>query len=329
MKSNIIKALSLGVMLTAFTACSDDLNKGDYDNNASGIPPVTTTGDVIENLGQQLTISASIAENGSPVKEAGVLVSTNEQISIDADEMIVGKANLVEGQTDLEVVVNGLEVDQDYYYCAYAVSEAGGIALGEVKSVKTIPHQRVDALELDFTDTNILSLFSVVALHGEDGGAPATWENIGPFIGARFYLGMVSSGFDPDILFNYGQGALAGNGAVDNLITYHADFTNLHGVQVSVEVLRLAALFGEDLPTEVEAYVSDAPITNAEELAAATKLGSGICDENSDFVVFNFDVPRAFNKPCYFSLRSASSVRGGDYGIVLTGFGYSSLKPME
>lgn len=318
-----IKTLALCLVTTAFAACGEDLEKADYDRpsfSGENLPTVTT-GAIIENLGTQVTAEIeATAPAETPVTEAGIVIGTAEGFSLTDEGNIVAKAAL-DADGKAEVTVQNLETGKTYYYRAYALT-VGGIAYGETKSFVCSVMERVEDTYIDFTDPAAADAFTTVALLGEAGGQAPKFHDLSP-IGLRGVYGYVSTIFDTDLLFGTKNGKYVGN--TDNLITYAADFTGKSGVEVTFELLRMGVPFGAAQTSPFEVYVSEQPVTTPDELAAATPIGSGQMGAEDQIEAYSFLIPRAFNKPCYVSLRIKADRQ--NYGLALIGLGTSSMYP--
>lgn len=321
----IIKTLALCATLAGLTACSEDLEKADYNRPAftgQNLPAVTT-GAVIENLGTQVTVGLeATAPAGATVTEAGLIISdATTDFSLTAEGNIVAKTTLDENGQG-EVTVQNLETGKTYSYRAYAMTE-GGIAYGQPQQFTCSVMERVEDLYIDFSNPAAADAFTTVALLGEAGGMAPKFHDLSP-IGLPLY-GYVSTIFDTDVLFGTMQGVLAG--LTDNLITYKADFSGKSGVQVEFELLRMGVPFGAAQTSPFEVYVSDAPVTTAAELESATFIGEGAMGAEDQIDAYPFLVPRAYNKPCYVSLRIKADMQ--NYGLALIGMAVSSMYPVE
>lgn len=321
----IIRTFALCVALAGFTACGEDLEKTDYNRPAftgKNLPSVTT-GAVVENLGTQVTAALSAtAPEGTLITEAGLIISdAATDFDLSAENNIVAKTVLDETGRG-EVTVQNLQVGKTYSYRAYALTE-GGIAYGEPQQFTCSVMERVEDLYIDFADPAAADAFTTVALLGSAGGEAPKFHDLS-VVGLPVY-GYVSTIFDTDVLFSSLSGRYVGN--TDNVITYKADFSGKSGVAVEFELLHMAALFGAAQNSPFAVYMSDAPITTLDELEGATLIGQGAMTPEDDIDVYSFLVPRAFNKPCYVSLRIKADT--SNYGLALIGMGVSSMYPVE
>lgn len=320
-----IKTLALCLATAALAACGEDLEKDDYDRpsfSGQNLPTVTT-GAIIENLGTQVTAEIeATAPEGTPVTEAGIVIGTTETFSLTDEGSLVVKGDL-DAAGKSEITVQNLSTGSTYYYKAYALT-AGGIAYGETKSFVCSVMERVEDVYVDFTDPAAADAFTTVALLGAEGGQAPKFHDLSP-IGLRGVYGYVSTIFDTDILFSQMSGRYVGN--TDNLITYAADFSGKSGVEVTFELLRMGVPFGEAQTSPFEVYVSDQPVTTPAELAAATFVGNGQMGAEDQIDDYTFLIPRAFNKPCYVSLRIKADTT--NYGLALIGLGTSSMYPVS
>lgn len=322
MKRISIKTIILGLVLAGTAACGDDLEKADYNRPGfSGKDlPVVSTGTVLENLGEEVTVRFSVQSAGAAVSQAGVIVGSGNDLDLADPENVRAVAVLDEAGNG-KANVAGLEMGKTYMARSYAFT-ANGIAYSEPFTFTTNVMDRRTDIELDFADPTVFTDFNMVALNGVN--APSV-QNFG-VLGLPTY-GIVSSIFDNDALFSTSQGTYVGD--PDNLIVYNADFTGKRGVRVTFNLLRLSALFGENFASSFEVYVSEEPVTTAEGLAAATKIGEGELAAEDQFRDFDFSVPASFDKPCRVMLRVQSDLDNLGFGIAMMGLSVSSVYPIE
>lgn len=348
MKFNIFSKLALGALAFAFVACDEDYEKAAFDAPVapSHDLPTVTTGDPVAVTGTAAILSISVDEvvEGNPVLHWGVLLSTNDNPGLAGST--ISYANVEETSTNL--MVGGLVDETTYYYRTFAHTE-GGVAYGEVKSFGTSAEaweQDWSSVEnwLEFTDAaKVEAAFPYRAM------LAATHSSALPFmyIGDSYILGegvgaLVSSPFDANVLF-YQQGAqvpLVCYG-VHNIVGTYQDLSTLAFPKVTLDVTMMQMLFGmEDLDGHIEVYASETEITSAEELAAATLLGStnnngqATVDYTRDYYTslenpMSFDIPSKFWGPCYIYLSHKANYNNGvpewapDLGVIITGVGFS------
>lgn len=320
MKRIFIKTIILGLVLAGTAACGDDLEKADYDREGfSGKDlPVVSAGTVLENLGEEVTVRYSVQPGAAAVSQTGVIVGSGEIPEL-ADPQNIRAVAVLDEAGNGQANVTGLEMGKTYTARTYAFT-ANGIAYSEPFTFTTNVMERRTDVELDFTDPTVFTDFGVVALNGVN--APSV-QSFGA-LGMPTY-GIVSSIFDNDLLFSTLSGSYVGD--ADNLIVYSADFTGKRGVRVSFNLLRLSALFGESQTAPFEVYVSEEPVTTAEGLSAAVKIGEGELVAEDEFKDFEFLVPASFDKPCSVMLRIQSDM--DHYGIAVMGLSSSSVYPLE
>lgn len=320
MKRIFIKTIILGLVLAGTAACGDDLEKADYNREGfSGKDlPVVSTGTVLENLGEEVTIRYSVQTGAAAVSQTGVIVGIGETPEL-ADPQNIRAVAVLDEAGNGKANVAGLEMGKTYTARSYAFT-ANGIAYSEPFTFTTNVMERRTDVELDFADPTVFTDFDVVALNGVN--APSV-QSFGALQMPTY--GIVSSIFDNDLLFSTLSGQYIGD--TDNLIVYNADFTGKRGVKVSFTLLRLSALFGKSQTSPFEVYVSEEPVATAEDLAAATKIGEGKLVAEDQFKDFEFSIPASFGKPCSVVLRIQSDQ--DNFGIAMMGLSSSSVYPME
>lgn len=330
-RSNITKTLLLGLMLTAFAACSDDDEKADYDKTTPVPTLPTVTTDAVEAYGTaaKATMTLTMTE-GATVETQGFVVSTSTDATLsDESNTIVYVTGVVSGQPKT-VAINNLEAGTTYYVKAFAYAP-GGITYGETKEITaTDDYERQTDYSADFSD--------MTAAAADDFTTVKLGETVYPFTPVSLAIigfnawGFSSSVFSPD-LFETGSASLASYDE-ENILSYKADLTEKGFTQVWVQGLSMASLFGSTYaayPGDFEVYVSEEPITTAEELATATKIGSVkfSTDPSADTFMLNddtFDVPIEFDGVCYISIYNHSVyAASGNFGVIIAGFDLTSL----
>jgi hypothetical protein len=352
MKFNIFSKLALGALAFAFVACDEDYEKAAFDTPVapSHDLPTVTTGDPVAVTGTAAILSISVDEvvEGNPVLHWGVLLSTNDNPGLAGST--ISYANVEETSTNL--MVGGLVDETTYYYRTFAHTE-GGVAYGEVKSFGTSTEaweQEWSTVEnwLEFTDAaKVEAAFPYRAILDatHSSAQPFMYEDasllFGPGVAA-----LVSSPFDADVLFSSLSGSLVCYG-VHNIAGTYQDFSDLAFPKVTLDMVMMQMLFGmTDLDGHVDVYVSDKEITTAEDLAAATLIGStrnngqASVDYIRDNAVsaenpMSFDIPSKFWGPCYIYLSHKANYNNGvpewapDLGVVITGVGFSGYTQGE
>ena len=347
MKFNIFSKLALGALAFAFVACDEDFTKAEFDApvGESRDLPTVTTGDLVAATGDAAILGISVDEvvEGNPVLNWGVVVGTTENPTIAGS--LISYADAAETSTNL--MINGLADNTTYYYRAFAYTE-GGLAYGEVKDFRTsaaawdAQWSAVGPLWLSFTTKEeVAAAFPYRAILDatHSSAQPFMYEDasllFGPGVAA-----LVSSPFDADVLFSTLSGSLVCYG-VHNIAGTYQDFSDLAFPKVTLDMVMMQMLFGmTDLDGHVEVYVSDKEITSAEDLAAATLIGSTRNNGQAsvDYIRDNavsaenpmtFDIPSKFWGPCYIYLSHKANYNNGmpewnpDLGVVITGVGFS------
>lgn len=330
-RSNITKTLFFGLMITAFAACSDDDEKADYDKTLPTPTLPTVNTDAVEAFGTaaKATMTMTMTE-GATVENQGFVVSTSTDASLsDESTTIVYVTGLVSGQPKT-VAINDLEPGTTYYVKAFAYAP-GGITYGETKEITaTDDYERQTDYSADFSDMTAAAV--------EDFTTVKLGETVYPFTPVSLALlgwdawGFSSSIFSPD-LFETGSASLASY-EEENILSYKADFTGKGFSQVWVQGISIASLFGDTYatyPGDFEVYISEEPITTAEELAAATQLGTVkfSTDPTADTYMLNdgtFDIPIEYDGVCYISIYNHSVyATNGNFGVIIAGFDLTSL----
>lgn len=113
----------------------------DIDNlvvyaQAYGTPATVATGEAEGITKNQAMVSAQIVDAGDqPLTEVGFFWSTTNQTPSQADNSVIID-DLKKDQTEFSALITGLKAEQNVYYRAYALSNAG-YAFGETKSFTT------------------------------------------------------------------------------------------------------------------------------------------------------------------------------------------------
>lgn len=332
-RSNIIRTLLLGLTLTAFAACGDDLEKADYDKAlVQPTLPVVTT-DAVEVYGTAAKATLTLTNpNDAAIQETGFVISSKENASLADSATTIVYVSDVELGTPKTVAINDLVVGTTYYVKAFASVE-GGITYGDTKTITaTDGYERVVDYSTDFSDMTGADIDDFTTVQLGSTVYPFTAVSLAT-LGVANQWGFSSSVFAPS-LFSTGSAALASYNE-NNLLSYKADLTGKGFSQVSIEGLNIAALFGSSYPNypgDFDVLISKEPITNETELAAATVLGtckfSTDPTEDENFVnVITADIPIDYDGECYITIHSNSyyASSGANLGVVITGFALTSL----
>ena len=335
--SYIIKSLFLGLTLTGLAACSGDVEKSDYDKaivTPTALPTVTTGDVVVSGVAAKATIDLQIPE-GVEVTREGFILSTDPAAPLaDASNKFIDFSKVKSGQQT--AAITGLTAGTTYYVKAYAYVE-GAVTYGETKTITaTDDYERATAIDLDFTDADALETapFSAVKL----GESRQDFE-LEPLtvLGFRGYYGFVNTVLHHVGLFQQGQAAFGSN-MDEGLLTYELNLTGLNFPEVTIQGFNLAALFGENYPTNAgnfDVYASAAPITTAEELAEAEKLGSckfstDPTDETFELNQVTCTIPASYTDKVYITIYNKSvrtaTLENGNLGVAIVGFTVTSLQ---
>lgn len=332
MKSYIFKTLLFGLALTGTVACSDDLNKADYDKplvKADKIPTVTTGEIVVSGTAARAAANYQY-EDGTIILKAGMIVSTSADASLaDASTKFFDFSSVDRG--DQVVALTNLVAGTTYYVKAYAYVE-GQMVYGETKTIKaTDDFERKNVVDVDFENEQDLALLSVGNFANTVTGfklEPAT------FFGLRGYNLFTNTSFDHDFLTT-GQAAFASR-EEESVLNYELNLSDKNFAQVTVTGLNLCALFEDGYPTcpgNFDVLVSPVPITTPEALEAAEKIGS--CQFPTDPTDANFvqksvtcDIPITYTDKCYIGIynRSVAATSKGNMGVMVAGIVVSSLE---
>lgn len=334
-KTNILKTLLLGFTLAAFTGCGEDLDKADYDRQeTAGAMPTVVTGSVESyGIAAKASLTVNIPE-GAEVKEAGFVVSTSAEMSLtDAGTQLV-KADAVNSGEETPVALLDLVPGTTYYVKAYAYAK-GGIVYGDTKTITASDnYERGYDFMVDFADPDFADgqYFTGSKLDGSVVGfSLISLQNL---FGVPQYA-YVSSPFHPGKLQN-GSASLV-SAEENNLLSMKADLTGKPFPAVTIDAFNLAALFGDsfaDCPGDIDVYISEQPVTNAEELAAATLLGTCAFSDDTtspDFEekVVTYNLPLTYDGECYITIHShcghPNYYDGNNLGVLIIGMGLSSL----
>lgn len=332
---NILKTLLLGFTLVAFTACSEDLDKADYDRQGgNGVLATVTTGAVdAYGIAAKAAITVDLPE-GAQLKEAGFVVSTDEEMELTSPNTQIIRAADVKAGESVITAITGLTPGKTYYVKAYAYTE-GGIAYGETKTiVASNDYEQATDIAVDFTDPDFADgqYFTSTKLEGSTIGFQLM--SLAAIFGVP-QLAFVSSPYHPGYL-SQGSAQLA-SPEENNLLSFKADLTDMAFPSVSIDAFNLAALFGDsytDCPGNFDVYVSATAPKSAGDLAGATLLGScGFSDDptSPDFEekVVSYELPLSFNGECYITLHShcghPNYYAGNNLGVIVLGFELSSL----
>lgn len=335
--TNIFRALLLGFTLAAFTGCGEDLEKADYDrvHTPETLPAVTTVSAEAFGIVAKATLSVTVPE-GVTVKESGFALGTTP----DADPTApTTRVIMIDNMTPGEAVttsLTNLTSGTKYYIKAFATVE-GGIAYGEVKEFTATDDYGYTAdYAADFTDPAAVSAdFKAVKLGNTVN--PFTLVPLDGMFGPGAGYGFSSSVFAPDF-YQTGNASIASFDE-NNLLTYEADFTGKNFPTVTVGAFNIAAFFGQKYPTNPGSFdvlLSESPITTADELSAATRIGTCTFSTNpSDtdkfqYKVVTYDVPLQFDGKCYITIHNHATFvnggNGGNFGMFVDHFELSSLK---
>ncbi len=341
--SYIFKTLFVGLTLTAFASCGEDLEKAEYDHPLTpGTTATVTTGE-IEFYGSAIKVSLTMTvPEGAMVEDAGILVSTDPEMPLASESTILQRASKLISGEPVKVGVSGLDLDTTYYVKTFAYVANGGITYGETKTFKTDDsYERTGLYSCNFTDMRRTDAadFTALSLPVEGGiGQPVPFTPVSlGILGMKNRWGFSGSVFSPD-MFQTGQATLTTYTA-DNLLSYEADFTGIEFPELTVTGISLNALFGEDYsncPGNFEVYASKEPITTHEELEAAVLIGT--CNFSTDPTAETFmmnevicKIPIDFNSKSYITVRNFSKydTDADNLGVVIAGFDLSSLKPKQ
>lgn len=336
-----LSALFAGLCLTVgLVACDDELVKSDYDRLPSGqLLPEVVTGGVTMNFGTSAILQlTATAQEGMPIKDCGILVSTDTLPSLTAATTLRCKAAELSDEGQASIDATGLSDSTTYYYRAYAYTD-NGIAYGETRSFYTNSSgiERLPDYILDTADRTMAAAddFQTPQLEGSEGD-PFTPCNLA-ILGQRSLWGWVSTTFDVNLLFNQGNGYLAGD--VDNLLVLTADLSGRYFPQLQLTAFNLASAFGPDyadLAGNFEVYVQPASDEEAADLSAATLIGTGEFptdpnDPEQGFKSFTFEIPSSFNGLTHIIVRNQSWMgdTDGNLGLVIVDYQLSSLYRTE
>lgn len=245
MKLNISKILTISAIALSVAACSDDLDKNDYNRVPSGENLATaTTGGVVECYGKAAVVNISTqAIESNPVNTCGVVFSSTDSLeanlTVSADGASFVKADANQGSAN--VTLNDLEVDSTYYYRAFAYT-ANGLSYGEIKKFKATAdgwdiepdiNFNLNDATLDENDNE----FSTFQISGDEGSS--SWSVVPLGMLGMNANGLVSTCFDPDALFNSSSGQ--DMGTVDNVLCMKLDLTGLRLPQLQFDMFNVAA----------------------------------------------------------------------------------------
>lgn len=333
MKTNhLFLSATLLIAACGLSSCGEDLEKADYDRVPAATTAPTVITEDVEIYGNvvKATFNMTVPE-GTTVVGQGFVVGTDPDLPLTGDNTTLHKIAQVTPGTPATIAIQGLQTGTTYYVRAYATTPSG-IAYGETKSVvATDDYEYATDAAVDFTDMTgaDAALFTTVKLG----------ETLNPFTPVSMgIVGMAQWGFSssclsPD-LFSTAKASIV-SPEEDNLLTYKANLTGLAFPRVVVEGVNLAALFGDSYatyPGDFDVLVSREPITNAEELAAATVIGS--CKFPTDSEASNYEldivtgaIPLEYDGECYITIHNHSvfGEESGNLGVVITAFGIESL----
>ena len=329
MKSYIFKTLLFGLALTGTVACSDDLNKADYDKplvKADKIPTVTTGEIVVSGTASRATANYQY-EDGTVVLKEGMIVSTSKDAPLaDASNKFFDFSTVAQG--DQVVALTNLEAGTTYYVKAYAYVE-GQMVYGETKTITaTDDYERQDVLDVDFENDENLS----VGIFGDT----KTGFKLEPaaIFGLSGYNLYTNTSFSHDFFTTY-QASFASAEEI-SVLNYELDLSDKNFAQVTVYGLNLCALFDDGYPTcsgNFDVLVSPVPITTPEALEAAEKIGT--CQFPTDPTDSKFvenkvtcDIPITYTDKCYIGIynRSVAATSKGNMGVMVAGIVVSSLE---
>lgn len=332
MKSYIFKTLLFGLALTGTVACSDDLNKADYDKPAAkaDILPTVTTGDVVvSGVAAKATIDLQIPEGANVLKEGIIYTNVEDASLADPRVHFVDFSKVKEGKQI--AALTGLSAGETYYVKAYAYVE-GQMVYGETKTIKaTDDYDYATDIYIDFTDPSLLTPFTSAAW----GQSRQKFElvSLANIFGAG--AAYVNTVFEHEMMFGQGQAAFASN-ADEGVLTYELDLKDKNFARVNITAFNLCALFGADgyptCPGNFDVYASEAPITSAEDLANADKIGSCTFSTDPTESTFqlnqiNCSIPASYSDKVYVSIynKSIKATNNGNMGVAIMEFSVESL----
>lgn len=325
-KLNIFKSLLLcGTMLMA-VGCANDYEFNEYyrPTDASAAAGVSvTTGDV-KGYGvlAKAEMTVSVPE-GSAVQEAGFLYGTQADLDITSDKVSRQIIKGIENGGSSAIALNGLEPGTTYYVQAYAYV-AGNLVRGEVKQVTgSNDFERQVTTEFDLaTDIESLSNFTQVC-------GPRVRDI--SFVLAEF--GFTSDGEWPAIDFTLFSDAYDAYEmpVVEGAANIKVDLTGKNFAAIHVEALNLGAAWvgNFSLGSSYSVYLADAPVTNAEELQAATLLGSYNFGQQKKLAeVSKFDIPFGVTGEKYIVIYCAA-LYNASYAKFLSSFAQANNTPVN
>lgn len=263
-KLNIFKSLLLcGTMLMA-VGCANDYEFNEYyrPTDASAAAGVSvTTGDV-KGYGvlAKAEMTVSVPE-GSAVQEAGFLYGTQADLDITSENVSRQIIKGIENGGSTAIALNGLEPGTTYYVQAYAYV-AGNLVRGEVKQVTgSNDFERKVTKEFDLT-TEVASVAKFAKI------GPAV-RSIGDAFGIAEYPAIDFT------VFNSTFTAFESH-FVEGVANIKVDFTGKDFAALHINAINLGAAMVRDysIGATYSVYLADAPVTNVEEMQAATLLGS-------------------------------------------------------
>lgn len=299
--------------LVALTACdTEDLKKADFNYPFDSTKvPVVKTEEVMGNYGVSLRIAMQTESNQhlDTVMQQGILFSSDPNMDIMADTLYPAKSNQLDRQI---VVIENLESEKDYYYCAYSQNQ-DGLALGEMKKVTTA-HKWLR-----------------LPLYQKDFRTEAPWEGEEPVLEYSFgsQNGIRRETFSKILLDNMAKYAyymlsydLQNNNEpyteADDLIQVKLDLTG----GVLPEFKFFAFSFGAEPINTSNMYFDAFEVIASEELidtkekADAAKVYARIqLDENSVNKMQSIRLPDFEGKVCYVAIRHKFQPQGFALGI--------------
>lgn len=303
-----------------FSACNNELEKGDYDYSFDSAKlPVVTTGDVLGEYGISLKVDMQVESNNGldTVMQQGIVVSETENIDLMSAIMVPATSKKFEKQV---LTVEGLTSGKTYYYCGYAQNQEG-IAYGEKKQITMgKPWDKVSVTLADFLTPDFLNVLMVSSFGSDDGIQPANFGQLPIINNAPFALIMWSV-----------DGETGEPLDTDDLIFIEADFTD----GVSPEFTYLPFSYGakpmqkKDLYFDsYEVIVSEEPFETVEQVNAAKVYFAETLNANTVNTMHTIKLPEFEGKVCYIGIRHKAEDTG--YALMISHMEASALfAPIE
>ena len=343
MKLNIFKTLALGALVMGFASCEKDYDKSDYDKPLPAATPLPTveTGEAGA-FGESAIIDATMSPiEGAAPTNWGVLVSTSEVPTLAGSIKVEGDIT----KTSQKFAVSGLTDGTKYYYRTF-VSNGVSVAYGETKSFVT--DGEAWGTEKGYwsfsTAAEADAYLPYRAMLGASHSSAAgfTTCNMINLYGSEFY-GVVSTVFDPVVLFDQLSGSLVTYGVM-NAAGFKMDFSGMYFPKVWFDATMIQMYFGEETyPGHFDVYVSNEPLQTAADLKNAVKIGSSkgtskaqeLYTTNMQTTSANpmtFDIPMDYWGETYVYIVSTADYNGSfsgetSFGIVVFGYGLEVTVP--